>query len=168
MTTDVEKCEGVSAEEQDVRSPTKLSAELPRHNEADKDSDGGLAAWMTVAGAFVALPLASDLSLLILFYMILQLAGARRLTRLGKLVWILPRSVEIHCIHSLHLMRRSFCGLLLADYYARVYLSNWSASSIGWISSVQLFLSYVVGPFVGVLFDRGYFLCVIAPCRGSR
>jgi len=99
MTTDVEKCEGDSTEEQDVRSPTKLSAELARHNKADKDSDGGLAAWMTVAGAFVAHRLASsDLSLLTLFYMILQLVGARRLTRLGKFVWILPRSVEIHCI----------------------------------------------------------------------
>jgi len=43
------------------------------------------------------------------------------------------------------------------DYYTREFLVDSSASDISWIGSLQLFLMYAAGIFVGRAFDRGYF-----------
>ncbi|KZW01190.1 MFS general substrate transporter [Exidia glandulosa HHB12029] len=43
------------------------------------------------------------------------------------------------------------------DYYVREYLSNYSASDIAWIGSVQVCLLHAVGLVAGKLFDDGYF-----------
>ncbi|OBZ66358.1 Riboflavin transporter MCH5 [Grifola frondosa] len=43
------------------------------------------------------------------------------------------------------------------DYYTRDFLSTFSPSDISWIGSLQLFLMYAPGVFVGRAFDAGYF-----------
>ncbi|EJD37704.1 MFS general substrate transporter [Auricularia subglabra TFB-10046 SS5] len=43
------------------------------------------------------------------------------------------------------------------DFYVREYLTNYSASDIGWIGSVQPFLVLGLGLVVGKPFDLGYF-----------
>ncbi|KAH7090862.1 MFS general substrate transporter [Auriculariales sp. MPI-PUGE-AT-0066] len=47
------------------------------------------------------------------------------------------------------------------DYYARTYLLNSTIADLGWIASVQSFLMYAIGPFLGVLFDKGYFFSIM-------
>ncbi|KZV78949.1 hypothetical protein EXIGLDRAFT_585307, partial [Exidia glandulosa HHB12029] len=49
----------------------------------------------------------------------------------------------------------------LEDYFVRAYLTKTSLSAIGWVASVQSFLIYAVGPFIGTPFDRGYFYHLI-------
>ncbi|KAH7908549.1 MFS general substrate transporter [Hygrophoropsis aurantiaca] len=46
------------------------------------------------------------------------------------------------------------------EYYARVYLTNESASAISWIGSVNSFLFEVTGLLAGRLYDCGYHLMV--------
>jgi len=53
-TTHVDMHRGVSKEEQDTSSRTDSSTDVKHDGDADMEADGGLAAWMTVAGAFVA------------------------------------------------------------------------------------------------------------------
>ncbi|KAF5344396.1 hypothetical protein D9756_011351 [Leucocoprinus leucothites] len=48
----------------------------------------------------------------------------------------------------------SYC--LMTDYYTRIYMTAYSASSIAWIGSVSPFLLFAIGLFVGRLYDRGY------------
>ncbi|PVF99945.1 MFS general substrate transporter [Serendipita vermifera] len=43
------------------------------------------------------------------------------------------------------------------DFYARVYLTNYTPSQIGWIGSFQVFLMFFCGIPAGILFDAGYF-----------
>ncbi|KAM5539789.1 hypothetical protein V8D89_006602 [Ganoderma adspersum] len=43
------------------------------------------------------------------------------------------------------------------DFYTRDFLSHESPSNISWIGSLQLFLMYAPGAFVGHAFDAGYF-----------
>lgn len=43
------------------------------------------------------------------------------------------------------------------DFYVREYLTNYSASDVGWIGSVQPFLVLGLGLVVGKPFDLGYF-----------
>ncbi|KAJ5994029.1 MFS general substrate transporter [Penicillium sp. IBT 35674x] len=47
------------------------------------------------------------------------------------------------------------------SYYEDVLLSNYSASSISWIGTVQGFLLFLVGVIVGPVFDRGYLKSLI-------
>ena len=39
-------------------------------------------------------------------------------------------------------------------YYKTTYLSDKSASEIGWISSVTIFFLYIFAPIAGVMVDR--------------
>ncbi|PPQ86182.1 hypothetical protein CVT25_006925 [Psilocybe cyanescens] len=48
------------------------------------------------------------------------------------------------------------------DYYSRYFLSRETPSSISWIGSIQLFLQYAAGIFVGQAFDAGFFHHMIA------
>jgi MFS transporter, MCT family, solute carrier family 16 (monocarboxylic acid transporters), member 10 len=43
------------------------------------------------------------------------------------------------------------------DYYVRIFLKNYSPSTIGWIGSVQLFFQFSMGIISGKLFDAGFF-----------
>ncbi|KAI0800007.1 major facilitator superfamily domain-containing protein [Fomes fomentarius] len=43
------------------------------------------------------------------------------------------------------------------DFYVRDFLSHESPSNVSWIGSLQLFLMYAPGVFVGHAFDAGYF-----------
>ncbi|GJJ08891.1 hypothetical protein Clacol_003111 [Clathrus columnatus] len=43
------------------------------------------------------------------------------------------------------------------DFYTRIFLSEHSPSQIAWIGSLQLFLIFFLGLFVGKMFDEGYF-----------
>ncbi|KAJ7211156.1 MFS general substrate transporter [Mycena pura] len=44
-----------------------------------------------------------------------------------------------------------------SDFYTRVYLPDFSPSSISWIGSVQLMTPFISGPIVGKIFDDGGF-----------
>lgn len=50
---------------------------------------------------------------------------------------------------------------MFQSYYEDVLLSNYSASSISWIGTVQGFLLFLVGVIVGPVFDRGYLKSLI-------
>ena len=52
-TAHVDMHRGVSTEEHDTSSQTDSSTDVKHNGDADMETDGGLAAWMTVAGAFV-------------------------------------------------------------------------------------------------------------------
>ncbi|KAJ7224117.1 MFS general substrate transporter [Mycena pura] len=43
------------------------------------------------------------------------------------------------------------------DYYTRIYLNNTTPSAVSWIGSFQLFVTLLMGFWVGKLFDKGYF-----------
>lgn len=47
-------------------------------------------------------------------------------------------------------------------YYQDSLLPSYSASSISWIGTVQGFLLFLVGVFVGPIFDKGYLKTLIA------
>jgi MFS transporter, MCT family, solute carrier family 16 (monocarboxylic acid transporters), member 10 len=48
------------------------------------------------------------------------------------------------------------------DYYVRVFLTDYSPSTIGWIGSVQIFFQFSMGFFAGKLFDAGYFYHIVS------
>ncbi|KAH8676150.1 major facilitator superfamily domain-containing protein [Xylariales sp. PMI_506] len=55
----------------------------------------------------------------------------------------------------------SFCSFgwvssigVFQEYYENELLSNYSASTISWIASMQIFLMMVMGPFVGAVYDH--------------
>lgn len=43
------------------------------------------------------------------------------------------------------------------DYYVRIFLNQYSPSTIGWIGSAQLFFQFSLGIISGKLFDAGHF-----------
>ncbi|KAF7371230.1 MFS general substrate transporter [Mycena sanguinolenta] len=43
------------------------------------------------------------------------------------------------------------------DFYVRIYLTNHTPSSIGWIPSFQLMMPFLLGPLSGTVFDNGGF-----------
>jgi len=72
------------------------------------------------------------------------------------------KAVSIFTLTGAWLIQFSTFGYVNAfgvyqDYYTREFLAKNSASEISWIGSLQLFLMYAAGIFVGRAFDRGYF-----------
>lgn len=47
------------------------------------------------------------------------------------------------------------------DFYARTYLTNYTPSQIGWIGSIQLFLTFFLSMPAGLLFDLGHFYYMV-------
>ncbi|KAJ7906291.1 MFS general substrate transporter [Mycena leptocephala] len=93
--------------------------------------DGGLTAWMTVAGAWLVL-----FSTFGYLYSFGVYESESSLTRSSLNPWT------------------NACP---ADFYALEYLTNHTPSSIAWIGSFQLMMPFALGIVSGKLFDNGYF-----------
>ncbi|KAJ3566842.1 hypothetical protein NP233_g6748 [Leucocoprinus birnbaumii] len=95
--------------------------------------DGGLKAWGVVLGAFL----------------IQFCTSGQVMTQILSLLMILKKI-------QLCLSRSVFFQENFEDYYTRVYLTEYSASAISWIGSVNTFILLAMGLVGGRLYDRGY------------
>ncbi|KAF7341102.1 MFS general substrate transporter [Mycena venus] len=105
------------------------SATVDSQSNSPDVPDGGLKAWMTVAGGW-----------LILF------------STFGYLY-----SFGVYEGHSHSYFEAGDRFKLFPDYYVLEYLNNHTPSSIAWIGSFQLMMPFALGIVSGKLFDSGYF-----------
>lgn len=113
--------------------PVQVKANTTGH---DAPPDGGLKAWLQVAGSFF------------LYFNTWYV----HLTLQSKIEQQLMRSFGRGIINTFGVFQ---------TYYATSSLSDESPSNISWIGSIQAFLLLLVGVVTGPLYDAGYFRALI-------